>query len=154
MEWMLMPYRRLYGAIAGRSSRREFWMFTLLNFIVVASYITLIAMMFGFSSFAPENLQAGLLGGSMVIMLVLLVPFYLWAIITFPAMLAVTIRRFHDLNLSGWLYVLFAVLGFVPFVNILSSLGLLVMMCIKGTDGTNKYGADPTRPDDPSDVFG
>lgn len=154
MEWMLMPYRRLYGAIAGRSSRREFWMFTLLNFIVVASYVTLIAMMFGFSSFAPENLQAGLLGGSMVIMLVLLVPFYLWAIITFPAMLAVTIRRFHDLSLSGWLYVLFAVLGFIPFVNILSSLGLLVMMCIKGTDGTNKYGADPTRPEDPSDVFG
>ena len=48
----------------------------------------------------------------------------------------VATRRLHDLNRSGWL--LLAVI--IPFLNIV--LGIY-MLCFKGTDGANKYGADP-----------
>ena len=44
MEWMLMPYRRLYALIAGRASRQEFWMFILLNVIVVVAFLALFVL--------------------------------------------------------------------------------------------------------------
>ncbi|WP_288831822.1 DUF805 domain-containing protein [uncultured Megasphaera sp.] len=47
-----------------------------------------------------------------------------------------TIRRFHDLNRSGW----YTLLGFIPIVNFVVSLYLL---CKRGTEGENKYGPDP-----------
>jgi uncharacterized membrane protein YhaH (DUF805 family) len=44
------------------------------------------------------------------------------------------IKRLHDLDKSGWLYLL----GFVPIVNFFFAIYLIVW---KGTDGVNKYGA-------------
>lgn len=145
LEWMLMPYRKLYAAIAGRSSRREFWMFFFFNVIVLAVFIALIfAFAGGATALDPTNLEGAMIGAGVGLLLLLFIPFYIWIVLTGVASVAVTIRRFHDLNLSGWIYVLFLVLGMVPFVNILSSIALLVMMCLRGTNGPNKYGDDPT----------
>ena len=145
LEWMLMPYKKLYPVIAGRSSRREFWMFALLNLIVL---IVFLAFFFSFAGGAalldPSNMGSAMVGAGMGLMLLLFIPFYIWLLLTAVASLAVTVRRFHDLNLSGWIYLVFLVLGAVPFVNILSSIALLVMMCLRGTQGPNKYGEDPT----------
>ena len=47
-----------------------------------------------------------------------------------------TIRRLHDLDRSGW----FILLALVPFVNILFA---IYIWFFKGTDGYNRYGADP-----------
>jgi uncharacterized membrane protein YhaH (DUF805 family) len=49
------------------------------------------------------------------------------------------VRRFHDLNKSGWHYWL----GIIPVVNIIVGLYLLFA---KGTDGDNEYGPDPLAP--------
>lgn len=46
------------------------------------------------------------------------------------------IRRLHDLNRNGWLWLLI----FVPFVNLLF---LIYVFCFKGTVGPNEYGPDP-----------
>lgn len=43
--------------------------------------------------------------------------------------LAVSVRRLHDVNKSGWFYL-------VPFYN-------LYLLCIDGTRGENAYGEDP-----------
>ena len=48
------------------------------------------------------------------------------------------IRRLHDLNHSGWLYLIMA----APYVNIVFG---LYVMCWKGTTGSNKYGPDPLQ---------
>jgi uncharacterized membrane protein YhaH (DUF805 family) len=45
-------------------------------------------------------------------------------------------RRFHDQDLSGWLILLY----FIPYVG---GLIIMVFMCIRGTDGPNRYGSDP-----------
>ena len=50
---------------------------------------------------------------------------------------AVAARRLHDLNMSGWLLLLY----FVPFVNTIVSLVFFVLLYfIQGTEGENNYG--------------
>ncbi|MBL8260841.1 MAG: DUF805 domain-containing protein [Xanthomonadaceae bacterium] len=124
MEWMLMPLKR-YADFNGRSRRKEYWMFTLLTFIV---YMVLYALMIMGTDFqngglsALGMLAAGLLG---IFGLGVLVP-----------SIAVTVRRFHDQDKSGW----FVLLAFIPF---LGGLILLVFMCLEGTRGSNRFGDDP-----------
>jgi uncharacterized membrane protein YhaH (DUF805 family) len=50
--------------------------------------------------------------------------------------LAVTIRRLHDLDKSGW----FIFLGLIPLVG---PIILLVFYCTEGTRGPNRFGPDP-----------
>ncbi len=124
MEWMLMPLKR-YADFNGRSRRKEYWMFTLLTFIV---YMVLYALMIMGTDFQNGGLSglgmlaAGLLG---IFGLGVLVP-----------SIAVTVRRFHDQDKSGW----FVLLAFIPF---LGGLILLVFMCLEGTRGSNRFGDDP-----------
>ena len=65
--------------------------------------------------------------------------------------LAVTSRRLHDLNFSGWWQLLFIFCGWskilvwniylwIPHAQIL----LIPLLLIKGTSGTNKYGEEPS----------
>ena len=67
--------------------------------------------------------------------------------------IAVTVRRFHDRDLSGWFYLAAIVLGFVPFVGILASIAAFVITVLKGTPGENKFGRDPLGPQHSADVF-
>ena len=153
MEWMLLPYKRLYSVIEGRSSRREYWMFALLNVLIFAVYAVLFFAFGGIAMLNPKSIASAMAGAGIVMLLLLLLPLYLWAIITGPAAVALTIRRFHDLNLSGWLYAGFLVASFIPFLNLLSWLVLLIMMCVGGTSGPNRYGDDPTREATSANVF-
>ena len=50
--------------------------------------------------------------------------------------LAVSIRRLHDTNRSGW----WILIGLIPF---LGALVLIVFYLLDGTPGPNKYGPDP-----------
>lgn len=47
-----------------------------------------------------------------------------------------TVKRLHDINLSGWWYLIF----FIPYVNLIFGLCLLI---IDGNRGPNNYGPDP-----------
>ena len=52
---------------------------------------------------------------------------------------AVTVKRLHDLDRSGWYW-----LGFmVPFYNIYLT---LILLFKEGTPGPNRFGPDPLRP--------
>lgn len=153
MEWMLMPYRKLYRLIEGRASRREFWMFTLL---VVLVYIALFAAMLLFAGGAsaaltdPTNLGA-MMAGAGVAMVLLIIPVYAWLLLTGVAAFAVTIRRLHDLNLTGWVYLLYPLLLIAaayisPWLALVVVVGWIVAMAWPGTKGPNRYGGDPTDP--------
>ena len=142
MEWMLLPLRR-YAEFSGRSRRKEYWMFFLFVFLVYAVFGGLM-----FSAIWPavttgstvpwgEMNAVGWLG------LIILVVFTLAIFI--PG-LAVTVRRFHDRDMSGWWYLGFAVLGQIPKIGGLFSVAMLVLMALPGTPGPNRYGADPKDP--------
>ena len=154
MEWMLMPYRKLYRLIEGRSSRREFWMFVL---FVVLVYIAAFAVLFGVMGGAgmamtnPTDIGSLMAGTGAMVMILLIIPFYIFLLLTGVASVAVTIRRLHDLNLTGWVYLAYPFLLFVaawlwaPAVFVVA-IGWIVLMVLPGTKGANKFGSDPTDP--------
>jgi uncharacterized membrane protein YhaH (DUF805 family) len=108
---------RRYGSASGRSSRSEYWYWTL--FTVLVGVVTFAAdyAFFPASSWSPiETLSS----------LALLLPSW-----------AVAIRRLHDINRTGyWVLIVFTLIGILL---------LLYWACIKGTDGDNDYGPDPLR---------
>lgn len=128
MDYMLMPLRR-YFDFAGRSRRKEYWMFFLLNF-VVASILLGIGFSLGFSIDSYGEPAVG--SGYWLVMGLLGI---YWLAVLIPS-IAVQVRRFHDQDKSGW----FVLINFVPYIG---SLIVLVFMLLEGTRGPNKYGPDP-----------
>jgi uncharacterized membrane protein YhaH (DUF805 family) len=128
MEWMIMPLKR-YADFSGRSRRKEYWMFVLLQMLLLIP-LMLIGFAMGGASEDPADPF-----GSVAVLIVLAVYF----LVFFIPGLAVQVRRFHDQDKSGW----FILLGFIPYVG---SLILLVFMCLEGTRGTNRFGPDPKDP--------
>ena len=121
MEWYLKGLRQ-YADFKGRSRRREYWMFTLVSFVValvldVLDYV-LGLMVNGF----------GILG--LIYLVAVIVP-----------STAVSIRRLHDINRTGW----WELLVLVP---ILGWLVLTVFAVIAGDQGSNRYGPDPKAAQD------
>ena len=108
-----------YADFNGRARRKEYWLFYLflmLGYIVTA----VIDLMTGsFDEISGFGILSGL--------------FFLGIIIP---NIAVTIRRLHDQDKSGW----WILIGFIP---VLGGLVLLVFMCLPGTTGDNRFGADP-----------
>lgn len=103
-----------FATFSGRASRSEFWWFTLFQWLcaVVAS---LAGSLFG--GFETANTLQGLVS------LALLLP-----------ALAVFARRMHDINKSGWFYLLIL----IPVVGWII---LLIWLCRPGDRGPNRFGA-------------
>lgn len=119
MYWMLLPIRRFVD-FRGRSRRKEYWMFTL-GFAILAAVAAGLQSMLGMDNGGDPAT------GPLVLMVILA--------LAIPA-LAVQVRRFHDLNQSGW-HVLW---NLVPLVGMLV---ILISMCREGMPEDNRYGPDP-----------
>ena len=119
MEWMLLPLKR-YADFQGRSQRKEYWMFALGVFIA-AIVLSIIESILGL-----KGMVAGIYGPlTLLLILALIVPG-----------IAVQVRRFHDQDKSGW----FVLIGLIPLIG---GIIVLVFMCLEGTRGPNRFGADP-----------
>ena len=127
MEWMLRPLKR-YAEFSGRSRRKEYWMFTL--GIIIVYLVLALVMGIGFMG---SDAGGGLLSGAGAVV------FILFALAVFIPGLAVQVRRFHDIDKSGW----FVLLNFIPYIG---AIIVLVMMCLEGTKGPNRFGPDPKGP--------
>ena len=142
MEWMILPFKR-YAEFSGRSRRMEYWMFTLLNVIVMTVLLFVVLGAGGAAGLlepdASGDPSAGL--GALFGGMGLLILLYALAILI-PS-IAVTVRRLHDRDMSGWWYLGAIVGGMIPFVGLLVSLGFLVLMALPGTPGPNRFGPDP-----------
>ena len=110
-----------YAQFSGRARRKEYWMFVLIN-AIISCVISCIDNLAGFT-ISTGTSQIGIL--SLIYALFVLVP-----------SLAVSVRRMHDIDKSGWTILL----GLIPIVG---SIILIVYACKAGTVGENKYGADP-----------
>jgi len=110
MEWYLKVLKK-YGTFSGRACRTEYWMFFLFNtlFMIALSFVE------GFLGIATDTDQSVL---SVIYSLAVFIP-----------SVAVTVRRMHDTDHSGWW-------GIVPIAS-------LVIAATKGTEGPNRFGADP-----------
>jgi uncharacterized membrane protein YhaH (DUF805 family) len=163
MEYMLMPYRRLYRLIEGRAGRREYWMFTLFVFIITIVMVGLLIGVAGASALSfgqgvnPTD-YGSLMAGAGLGMMAFFIIFYVWILLTGVASLGVTIRRIHDLNFSGWFLVLYYVVAIGALVvnkwlYLLVLVGGIVAMCLPGTQGPNNYGKDSNEADVDVEAF-
>ncbi|MDO5638574.1 MAG: DUF805 domain-containing protein [Neisseria sp.] len=109
-----------YADFRGRARRREFWFYHLFYLLLMLALMA-VHMMLGMS---PESAD--------------MIPIILGFALILPT-LAVTVRRLHDINFSGW----WALLSVVPMLNLV----LYVFACINGTRGSNRFGPDPKAGD-------
>jgi uncharacterized membrane protein YhaH (DUF805 family) len=136
MEWMLMPLKK-YADFNGRARRMEYWMFYLFSIIVLFAMIAIGALLGGvMGAFDGSEPPAAFLGIGGVLLLIYLAVFLIPAI-------AVSVRRWHDQDKTGWMVLLFIVLGAIPFIGWIASIANIVFMALPGTQGPNKYGDDP-----------
>ena len=126
MDWMLMPLRR-YADFSGRSRRKEYWMFLLLQLILYAAVALVALVLF---SADDGNGGFGLFSGMGLILFLIII------LALFIPTLAVTVRRVHDQDKSGW----FVLLNFIPYIG---GIIVFVFMCLEGTRGPNRFGDDP-----------
>ena len=160
MHWMILPYRR-YFDFSGRSRRLEYWWFFVFwVLLALALGIAMVATVAGSLNGIMQGSTAAFenLGGAFWLLLVLFGLFFLASLIP---MIAVQVRRLHDLGVSGWWYLAYAiggnVLGAIPDVgsglSSLASLCWIAWMFFPGTAGPNKYGDDPKEPVSIGSVF-
>ncbi len=116
MNWYIKVLKD-YAVFAGRARLAEYWMFVLFSVIVIVILAIIDAVIFGPGS---QVLQ-------WIYQLAVLVP-----------SIAVSVRRLHDIDRSGFWLLLF-------FLPIIGWIVLLVFACLPGTSGENSYGPDPIR---------
>jgi len=111
MNWYLQVLKN-YAGFSGRARRKEYWMFLLFN-IIISVVLTAIAI--------PLKIYW-------------LTSIYSLAI--FIPSLAVSVRRLHDIDKSGW----WLLVGLIPFVGFIV---LIVFFVMDGTPSDNTFGPSP-----------
>ncbi len=127
-------YLDKYATFAGRAPRSEYW------WSMLAFYLVLLVLLIPFLFMAEAGSTNGEPSTFFYIFLVLIGIVVLAAMIP---LISVTVRRFHDMNLSGWIYLLLLLAGAIPMVGIVASIAQIVITVLKGTVGPNKFGDDP-----------
>ena len=141
-----------YATFTGRASRSEFWWYQLFNVVIIGIPIT----------FVSEALESA------------------WSLANLVPSLAVTWRRLHDIDKSGWWQI--APLAGLPFfiltmvlrgtgiavysgemvsspmfwAGVLTAVGMTILLirwwATPGTPGSNRFGDDPLNRTD-ADIF-
>lgn len=123
MNWYLTVLKK-YAEFSGRARRKEYWMFALMNFLI-SVLISIVGAVIG----DTNGMIAVSLSG-------------VYALFIFIPGLAVTVRRLHDTNKSGW-WIL------ITFVPLIGGLVLLIFMIMDSDPNTNAYGANPKSAPEP-----
>ena len=113
MSWFVKCLQN-YVTFSGRARRKEFWMFYL--------FYTIFGLVICFIQ-GLAGMEDPMLLGIYVLAMCL------------PA-ISVLVRRLHDIDKSGW----WILIGLVPYVG---QFALLVLACLAGTSGENRFGPVP-----------
>ena len=133
-----------YTDFRGRSTRAEYWWVQLAFILFFGLIAILLAATGGLDAFTDlDAIEAGTVtpefsGAALAI--IALAGLAVLALIV-PA-IALTVRRFHDAGLSGWIYLGLVVAGFIPYVGVLASLASLVITILPSKPD-NKWGPNP-----------
>ena len=104
-----------YAKFSGRATRSEYWWFVLFWYAII-----LCAVLLGVATGIDKPILA-LIG--------------IFGAISFIPIVALRVRRLHDIGKSGW----WIFLGLVPYIGGF----ILFLFSVIGSDGENEYGPDP-----------
>ena len=113
-----------YATFSGRARRAEYWWFLLFS-IIVLTIALVVDNALGLKVVDDTNISFTVGWVYVIVVLLLAIP-----------NIAVTVRRLHDTERSGWWYLLAVICGIGAII-------VFVFCLIEGTSGPNKYGADP-----------
>lgn len=99
-----------YVKFDGRVSRRQYWMFALYSLLISIAFNVVI-----------------------MILPFLAIISLLYAIALIVPSVGLGIRRLHDLNLSGWFFL-------IALIPLIGGLALLFLFCMPGDKEDNKFG--------------
>lgn len=118
MNWYLETLKK-YAVFSGRARRAEYWNFVLFNFIftIALAFIDINIGTYGVAA------GVGLLGG-------------IYALAVLLPGIAVSVRRLHDTDRSGW----WLLISLVPVIGLIV---LLVFMLQDSNQSETRYGASP-----------
>lgn len=111
-----------YALFSGRANRSEYWFFQLFN-VLIGSVLALIGV--------AGSAQLG--GGNTAAFWLL----DLYSLGVLLPSIAVSVRRLHDIGLSG----LWFLIAFIPLGGIV----LIVLHCLHSQAGPNRFGPDPNE---------
>ena len=121
MKYFIKAFQN-YANFKGRARRKEYWYFLL--FIMPFSMLcTIIDLVMKTNLFGIQGLG---------------ITKILFQLVVFLPTTALSVRRMHDVNKSGW-YVL------IPFY-------IIIVAFVEGNLGENKYGADPKMEQEPTKI--
>tara|TARA_B100000768_G_C11199768_1_gene341209 strand:- start:144 stop:560 length:417 start_codon:yes stop_codon:yes gene_type:complete len=104
----------------GRSSRSEYWWATLFTYLVIILL---------------QVVQVMLVQAESVLALLAMITILVFLLFLTIASFAVMVRRLHDVNRSGW--------WFLIYFTIIGIFVLLYWYVQKGDEADNRYGSDP-----------
>ena len=136
---------RKYFDFSGRASRSEFWWFFLFCILL---YMLAFSLTINDIGQPDESNPEAFLSKALTSW------FGIAFIVTLIPSISVSVRIFHDINMSGWWYV---ALQIVPsllsqlmlifsFISFMTLFVFLYFMCVEG-GGDNQYGSNPLRED-------
>lgn len=161
MKWFLKCWRQ-YADFSSRARRKEYWMFYLFNVLIIF-FLNLIDHLIGvnfikdmanlgkevvketadfegvvepnviesYQNFTTSYLD--IIAGSGYGILS-----YIYALAIIIPIIAVSVRRLHDIGKSGWMYLVF-------LIPIAGPIWLLVLLCTNSQPGANKWGDNPKQ---------
>ncbi len=118
MIWYLLVLKK-YAVFSGRSSRKEYWYFVLFNVLIGIVLMVADVMTGTFDSEAGIGLLSG------IYTLAILIP-----------STAVSVRRLHDTDRSGWLFL-------IALIPLIGGIVLIVFWAQDSQPGENQYGSNP-----------
>ena len=122
-----LTWIQILFSFTGRIPRRQFWGALGLQFL--AGFVFGLLILIPLGVFAPsEGEGMGAIAGLVVVVL---------NVFSFWSAFAVFAKRWHDMDKSGWMVLLF----FVPLANLIA---FIICGVVRGTVGQNRFGGDPT----------
>ncbi|QEY24448.1 DUF805 domain-containing protein [Neisseria animalis] len=119
IESFLYSLTKRYADFSGRSTKKEFWIFQLIYFVIYLIISLLIMISY--------NISEGLGNIMNIICTIVVLGFII------PT-LAVSIRRLHDINKSGWMYLL-------VLIPLIGWIWLIILYCKDSYPEDNQWGA-------------
>jgi len=119
MKWFLDALKNKYATFEGRARRKEYWYYVLFYCLAIVALV----IVDGITGTLNEEAGIGLLSG-------------LFVLATVVPSLAVTVRRLHDTNRSGW----WVLIGIIPLIG---DIVLVVFTVQDSQPGANRFGPNP-----------
>lgn len=123
-------WKEILFSFRGRIPRRQFWASILFQFLLAVGFVIVVFLVGG--GFDDEGNPQGI---GTLFGLIFIIPFY---IVSIWIGLAVSVKRWHDRDKSGW----WMLIALIPLIGAVWA--FIENGCLRGTVGPNRFGDDPT----------